>query len=238
MNNHTIYVDFGNTSTKLLLDNEDFYSFPSDNSLFENILDIINKYNVNKGLYASVISLTADLISFLQEHNVFSLKQANLDLPFSLEYESIDTLGEDRIAAAVGAYSLNNDETFLTIQIGTAITYDYVINKKYLGGAISPGFAIRYLSLHNFTQKLPLLRVENENFNIDMIGKNTIESIHSGVYWGVLHEIQARIDDFINKYQSPAYISTSFKQYLDKKLKNCNFANQNLALLGLKFLLK
>lgn len=238
MNNHTIYIDFGNTSTKLLLDNEDFYSFPSDSSLFENIVDIINKYNVNKGLYASVISLTADLILFLQEHNVFSLKQANLDLPFSLEYESIDTLGEDRIAAAIGAFSLNNDETFLTIQIGTAITYDYVINKKYLGGAISPGFAIRYLSLHNFTQKLPLLRVENQNFNINMIGKNTIESIHSGVYWGVLHEIQARIDDFINKYQSPVYISTSFKQYLDKKLKNCNFANQNLALLGLKFLLK
>ncbi len=238
MNNHTIYVDFGNTSTKLLLDNEDFYSFPSDNSLFENILDIINKYNVNKGLYASVIFLTADLISFLQDHNVFSLKQANLALPFSLEYESIDTLGEDRIAAAVGAYSLNNDETFLTIQIGTAITYDYVINKKYLGGAISPGFAIRYLSLHNFTQKLPLLTVENENFNIDMIGKNTKESVNSGVYWGVLHELQARIDDFIDKYQSPAYISTSFKKYLDKNLKNCNFANQNLALLGLKFLLK
>lgn len=57
MNNHTIYIDFGNTSTKLLLDNEDFYSFPSDSSLFENIVDIINKYNVNKGLYASVISL-------------------------------------------------------------------------------------------------------------------------------------------------------------------------------------
>jgi len=93
-------------------------------------------------------------LSFLQEHNVFSLKQANLDLPFSIEYESIDTLGEDRIAAAVGAYSLNNDETFLTIQIGTAITYDYVINKKYLGGAISPGFAIRYLSLHNFNTKI------------------------------------------------------------------------------------
>ncbi|MDI6833328.1 MAG: type III pantothenate kinase [Bacteroidales bacterium] len=238
MNNHTIYIDFGNTSTKLLLDNEDFYSFPSDSSLFENIVDIINKYNVNKGLYASVIFLNADLILFLQEHNVFSLKKANLNLPFSLEYESIDTLGEDRIAAAVGAYSLNNDETFLTIQIGTAITYDYVINKKYLGGAISPGFAIRYLSLHNFTQKLPLLKIENENFNIDMVGKNTIESIHSGVYWGVLHEIQARIDDFINKFQSPVYISTSFKQYLDKKLKNCNFANQNLALLGLKFLLK
>ena len=52
MNNHILYIDFGNTSTKLLLDNKDFYSFPSDNYLYENIVDIINKYNVNKGLYA------------------------------------------------------------------------------------------------------------------------------------------------------------------------------------------
>lgn len=238
MKDHAIFIDFGNTSTKVLVDDKNYYSFVSDNHLFENIVDVINKYNVNKGLYASVIFLTADLMSFLQNHNVISLKQAKLDLPFSLEYESIDTLGEDRIAATVGAFSLNNDKTFLTIQIGTAITYDYVINKKYLGGAISPGFAIRYLSLHNFTQKLPLLTVKSENLNIEMIGKNTIESIHSGVYWGVLYELQARIDEFINNFNSPIYISTSFQKYLDKKLKNCNFAKQNLALLGLKYLLK
>jgi type III pantothenate kinase len=238
MKDHAIFIDFGNTSTKVLLYDENYYSFASDNHLYKNIVNIIQKHSVDKGLYASVIVLPDDLQAFLQKNNVFSIKNANLQLPFSLEYESLDTLGEDRIAAAVGAFSLNNDDTYLTIQVGTAITYDYVINQKYLGGAISPGFAIRYLSLHNFTQKLPLLTIKNENLNIEMIGKNTIDSIHSGVYWGVLYEIQARIDDFINNFNSPIYISTSYQKYLDKKLKNCNFAKQNLALLGLKYLLK
>ena len=238
MKDHAIFIDFGNTSTKVLLYDENYYSFASDNHLYKNIVSICQKHSVDKGLYASVIVLPDDLQTFLQKNNVFSIKNANIHLPFSLEYESLDTLGEDRIAAAVGAFSLNNDDTYLTIQVGTAITYDYVINQKFLGGAISPGFAIRYLSLHNFTQKLPLLTVKNENPNIEMIGKNTIDSIHSGVYWGVLYEIQARIDDFINNFNSPIYISTSYQKYLDKKLKNCNFAEQNLALLGLKYLLK
>jgi type III pantothenate kinase len=202
-----------------------------------NIKNILKKFDITHGLYSSVITLSDGLQDLLEKNNVLSIKSKYSNLPFSIDYQTIDTLGEDRIAASVGAYSLKKNKTFLTIQVGTAITYDYIIKKTYVGGAISLGFDIRYKALHNFTKKLPLLTSEdNKNIKTPMIGNNTNDSIHSGVYWGVIYELQARIDEFIKKYKGPVYLTTSHKENI--YLKNCNFAEQNLVLLGLKYLLK
>jgi type III pantothenate kinase len=233
---YTICIDFGNTSTKVSL-NDAIFSLSTDEYIEINIKNILKKFDITHGLYSSVITLSDGLQDLLEKNNVLSIKSKYSNLPFSIDYQTIDTLGEDRIAASVGAYSLKKNKTFLTIQVGTAITYDYIIKKTYVGGAISLGFDIRYKALHNFTKKLPLLTSEdNKNIKTPMIGNNTNDSIHSGVYWGVIYELQARIDEFIKKYKGPVYLTTSHKENI--YLKNCNFAEQNLVLLGLKYLLK
>jgi len=106
--------------------------------------------------------------------------------------------------------------------------------KKYLGGAISPGISIRYKALHQFTANLPLL----EKNNFTLIGKDTKSSIHSGVLNGILQEIDGVIDQYKAKYQNLTVVLTGGDtNFLAKKLKSTIFANPNFLLEGLNSIL-
>ena len=54
-------------------------------------------------------------------------------------------------------------------------------NGDYLGGAIAPGFRISAEALFQRAAKLPKIEVEQTK---KVIGKNTIHSMQSGLYWG------------------------------------------------------
>jgi type III pantothenate kinase len=109
------------------------------------------------------------------------------------------------------------------------VTYDFIDeHNNYLGGAISPGFRLRYESLHHYTAKLPLLGLEDPKH---LIGKSTSESIHCGVVNGLAFEI----DSFITYYKVlyPKFIiilTGGDTEFLAKRLKNTIFANSNFLL--------
>ena len=87
------------------------------------------------------------------------------------------------------------NQNVLIIDAGTCITYDFITaENEYLGGAISPGIRLRYKSLHNLTANLPLLETDIPK---NIIGNSTNTSIHSGVIFGVVNEI----DGVINTYK-------------------------------------
>ena len=74
-------------------------------------------------------------------------------MPIRLGYRTPQTLGRDRIATAVGAWSIARrlDHTcdILVIDAGTAITYDLVTaNGCFVGGNIAPGLSLRFKALH------------------------------------------------------------------------------------------
>ena len=162
---------------------------------------------------------------------------SKIQLPFKNNYQSPNSLGSDRIvlvSAAIKNYPENN---VLIIDLGTCITYDFLDSKGvYHGGAISPGFEMRYKSLHQFTAKLPFLapqKVESPE------GKNTNQSIHAGIYFGVLEEIIARIEYYEQKYDSLTVILTGGDaNKLPKTLKNSIFAHSNFLAEGMLHLLK
>ena len=123
------------------------------------------------------------------------------------------------------------------IDLGSCITYDFVSQEKtYKGGAISPGFEMRYKALNTFTGKLPLLSAKiPENPE----GNSTIDSIHSGVYFGVLDEIIARIEYYQEEFGSLTVILTGGDaNKLPKTLKNTIFAHSNFLAAGMLHLLK
>lgn len=77
-------------------------------------------------------------------------------LPLRISYRTPATLGRDRIAAAVGAYSLTAGHLTLVVDCGTAITYDVVTpDGTFAGGNIAPGIFMRLEALHRFTASLP-----------------------------------------------------------------------------------
>ena len=136
---------------------------------------------------------------------------------------------------AAGAVFKYPKQNRLIIDSGTCITYDFVdADDNYLGGAISPGFRLRYEALHNYTAKLPLLTLESpEGF----IGDSTKQAIHSGVVNGVLQEIDGFIERYREQYQVLTVILTGGDtDFLAKRVKNTIFANPNFLLESLNHL--
>ena len=117
------------------------------------------------------------------------------------------------------------------------ITYDFLdANNIYQGGAISPGFEIRYKSLNQFTGNLPLLDADEGQ---SPSGKNTEQAIHAGIYFGIIDEINARIKYYELKYDSLTVILTGGDaNKLPKTLKNSIFAHPNFMAEGMFHLLK
>lgn len=149
--------------------------------------------------------------------------------PFVNCYETPQTLGIDRLVLATGATLQFPNQNRLVIDAGTCVTYDFIDeNNNYLGGAISPGLRLRYEVLHNYTAKLPLLNIEKPK---KIIGKSTIESIHSGVVNGLLNEIDGCINQYKTQYSNFIIILTGGDtDFLAKQLKNTIFANSNFLL--------
>ncbi|MBR5171503.1 MAG: type III pantothenate kinase [Muribaculaceae bacterium] len=118
-------------------------------------------------------------------------------LPIRLGYSTPATLGRDRIATAVGAWTiaqrLDNACDVLIIDAGTAITYDLVAaDGCFVGGNIAPGMALRFKSLHEHTGRLPLVDSEGDT---PVVGYDTLTAIRSGVMLGLLGEIKSYIAD-------------------------------------------
>jgi type III pantothenate kinase len=158
-------------------------------------------------------------------------------LPFLNLYLSPQTLGKDRIAGVAGAVGMFPGRNVLVIDMGTAITYDFVNQTgEYTGGAISPGITTRFRSLNTFTQRLPLIEPAETDY---LTGRTTEESIRSGVMNGVRAEIDGIIDEYRATCPGLKIILTGGDCfYFEKKLKNNIFAAPNLVLTGLKQILE
>ena len=158
-------------------------------------------------------------------------------MPFNNLYKTPNTLGVDRIALVAAAVKQFPNTNVLIIDAGTCITFDFVdVNASYLGGAISPGIKMRYKALNKFTANLPLIDALELH---DFIGKNTEESIISGVLNGVKNEINGIIEDYYLKYLDLTVVLTGGDtNFLSKQLKSSIFANQNFLLQGLNEILK
>ena len=235
-----LILDFGNSLTKYFFVNDDKIlergSFPSS-KFDQNILDIKSKRDTEKLIYSSVINIKRKQLSDVFNNTmIISLKDKDLKLPFTNQYKD-ETLGEDRVALVSSGLNLYPDKDLLIIDIGTCITYDLVSsNKEYIGGSISPGFNLRYSSLHDYTSNLPKLDfmpIES------IIGESTEEHIHAGVFNGVIGEINYNITRHKNDLPNiETIICGGGANFLLNKIKNVIFADQDFLAHGLNHILQ
>lgn len=109
-------------------------------------------------------------------------------LPIAIEYETPETLGADRVAAAVGASSLYPKQNLLVADVGTAVTYDFLSEKGvFCGGNIAPGIHMRLEALHAFTDRLP--QVESLGPTPPW-GLTTAQAMRSGAFRGIAAELE------------------------------------------------
>lgn len=235
-----LILDFGNTLFKAaVFEQGNLVHKFSGSQLFPKELKELQKQfpYLKKAIYSSVIELNTELTAFLNTNFDCLELTSETKIPIVNRYKTPKTLGKDRLAAVVGAFNLFPNQDLLIIDSGSSITYDLLTHKSnYLGGGISPGISMRFKALNQFTGKLPL--VKPLNFNTNLIGTDTEESILSGVINGVKAEIDGIIDQYKKLYPEILVIFTGGDlKHFDKNLKNNIFAAENLVLHGLNFIL-
>ncbi|MCZ2443060.1 MAG: type III pantothenate kinase [Flavobacteriales bacterium] len=158
--------------------------------------------------------------------------------PILNAYTHPETLGSDRLADAVGAWSLFPHQHSFVIDCGSCLNYELVASEGiYLGGGISPGLQIRLKAMHDYTGKLPLLNASD--YTGLFPGKTTKDSMLSATIGGMIAEIEALIEKIEKKYTPLNIIlAGGDASFFGKYLKNKNFAHPDLVLTGLAQTLK
>lgn len=90
-------------------------------------------------------------------------------------------VGADRIVNAVAAFERTGGGC-IVVDLGTATTFDCIApDGAYLGGAIAPGLVSAADALSSRAAKLPRIEIRRPKA---ALGRNTIHSMQSGVYFG------------------------------------------------------
>ena len=152
---------------------------------------LFDLYDITDSIISSVVDIEAAVVNTLHRRSQhFVLFDHNTPVPIINRYDTPETLGQDRLAAAVGAKTLCPEENLLIIDAGSAITYDFVSDEgEYMGGNIAPGVKMRLTMLQRMTKKLPLVEVD-ENELIPLFGTNTRDAIAAGVVRGIAYEVK------------------------------------------------
>jgi type III pantothenate kinase len=96
-------------------------------------------------------------------------------------YDNPKEVGADRICNGIAAYERYHDSC-IAVDFGTATTFDFISKKgEYVGGSIAPGLLISVEALFQRASKLPRVEIVKPK---EVVGKNPVHSIQSGVFYG------------------------------------------------------
>ncbi len=159
-------------------------------------------------------------------------------IPLQIEYETPKTLGLDRVAGAVGAYTEFPNTDCLLIDAGTCVTYDLITKKAiFKGGAIAPGLQMRLSSMHRFSEKLPKVSLQGDR-GLNYPAQSTVASMETGALLGIKHEIQGYISDLKEDFPDLHVILTGGDaSYFESKIKAPIFVRPEIILTGLNRIL-
>jgi type III pantothenate kinase len=233
-------IDWGNTRVKAgIFDNDgkviETKHF-SDAEAGSAILSLLDTYKPAKGIMSTVVNGTAEVEGLVSGHTrAFMKLDNNTRVPIMNAYTG-ESLGSDRLGLAVGAYTLHPDKNNLVISLGTCITYNFVQkNKAFRGGAISPGLQMRLDAMHEFTNRLPKVKVDGE---LLLLGYDTETCMRSGAVYGMAAEIDGMVNEFASQYPDfNAILTGGDTAFFATKLKSKIFADPDLLLKGLNIIL-
>jgi type III pantothenate kinase len=126
-----------------------------------------------RGLRGMLARSFPDTPSLIVETGVRTGVQLAIDNP--------KEVGSDRVVNTLAAFTLYGGPS-IVVDIGTTNTFDVVSDKgEFLGGAFTPGIEISFDALA--TRAAQLRKVEPAQPR-SVIGKNTVECLQSGMYYG------------------------------------------------------
>ena len=189
--------DIGNTITKICLVRInnfkikkiiylDSKSILSTNFLKKKLNQIFKNEMVNKvALFSSVVPkyqlMLKKILKKIYKINLKEIKEKNINKIVKINISNRNHVGSDRIANAVGVYKKYKTDC-IVLDFGTATTFDVVTKEGvYNGGVIAPGVNLSMKSLSTYADQIPVFSIKKQK---KVVGKNTIQALRSGFYWG------------------------------------------------------
>ena len=189
--------DIGNTSTKiciinnkelkpkkiLLLESKKIYS---KKYVIKKLSKLIKKKPINKiALFSSVVPKYEMMLRKILEKKykikLLEIKKKKIKKIVKINIKNTKQVGSDRIANAVAVYKKYKNNC-IVLDFGTATTFDVVTkNGIYNGGVIAPGVNLSIKSLSSSADLIPNFSIKKQS---KVIGRNTLEALRSGFYWG------------------------------------------------------
>ncbi len=145
--------------------------------------------------------------------------------------------GSDILAGVVAALDLYQDKDMLVVDLGTVTTIAAVTKERhYLGVSFIPGLYTTMKALGSNAAKLfPVEIISPQR----ALGKSTIESMQSGIFWGhlgAIKEIVSRITAEVFSGAKPTLIATGGFSRLFERENYFDHTEQDLVLLGIKII--
>ncbi len=190
---------------------------------------------------AAICSVVPDVLHSLR--NCFTryfgfepfVLQPGVKTGLKIRYRNPAEMGADKIANAVGALTRHPGRNLLIVDFGTATTLCAVSREKeYLGGIITPGIHISMTALESKTARLPAVEILRPD---EVLGRSTVESIQSGLYFGTLATVRSLAELVTTSHFSgdrPLIVGTGGYGRLFQSEQLFDFFIPELPLIGLR----
>jgi type III pantothenate kinase len=124
----------------------------------------------------------------------------NVDLGMEVRITKPSEAGADRLVDAIGAH-ITYPGDLIVIDSGTATVFDVVAADGGLEGcAIAPGINLSMQALHEAAANLPRIAIQRP---AHVIGRDTVESMQAGVFWGYVAMIEGLVRQIKDEWQKP-----------------------------------
>jgi len=198
----------------------------------------VERAEVDAAIMSSVVPPVTGVLAGMI-HSLFGIEPLQvgpgIKTGIRILYENPLEVGADRIVNAVAAFARVGGPA-IVVDFGTATTFDSLsAHGEYLGGIIVPGLQISADSLFMRAAKLPRVEVRKPP---RLIGRNTVHSMQSGLYYGYVSMINGVLALMKNEMDGkPRVIATGgLSGVLAPDLAGVDLIEPNLTLEGLRLI--
>ncbi len=235
-----LLIDIGNTVSKIALYQQGDYRlvWRSQKLSINDINVLENEYSIERVALSSVGGVDLEVLEYLRSKYQARFLDFNWQTPIPIQnnYRSPQTLGADRLLAAVAASAKFAHCNILVIDCGSAITIDLLtLDNGFEGGSISAGVPLRLKALNQLTHNLPLVELSQLS---NHIGRTTQEAIEIGVLKGILYEIEGYIRHYVECFPDLKIVFTGGDaQLFTEHLTTEHYYSELLVFEGLKIIM-